>query len=118
MAIEARPEELNRTAVFGSVDVNGTGLAVSGATITCIFGEAKVDLRAASLVGSEVKCECFILFGSLELRVPASWRVVLDVQPFFGNAEERGVSPSFAADAPTLKVSGFAIFGSALLERF
>ena len=111
-------EQLNRTAVFGSVDVNGTGLAVSGATITCIFGEAEVDLRAASLVGGEVKCECFVLFGSLELRAPASWRVVLDVQPFFGNAEERGVPPSFGADAPTLKVSGLAIFGSVELERF
>ena len=118
MTTEARPEQLDRTAVFGSVDVNGAGLAVGGATITCIFGEAEVDLRAASLVGGEVKCECFILFGNLELRVPAAWRVVLDVQPFFGSVEERGVSPSFGADAPTLKISGTAIFGSALLERF
>ena len=113
-----RPEQLNRTAIFGSVNVNGAGLAVSGGTITCIFGEAEVDLRAASLVAGEVKCECFILFGNLELRVPASWRVVLDVQPFFGDVEERGVSPSFGADAPTLRVGGFAVFGSVELERF
>ena len=113
-----RPEQLDRTAIFGSVNVNGAGLAVSGGAITCIFGEAEVDLRAASLVAGEVKCECFILFGNLELRVPASWRVVLDVQPFFGDVGERGVLPSFGADAPTLRVGGFVIFGSVELERF
>ena len=113
-----RPERLDRTAIFGSVDVNVAGLGVSGANLTCIFGSARIDLRAASLVGGAVNLECFVLFGSLELRVPASWPVVLDVQPFFGSSEERGVPPAFTADAPTLKVSGTVIFGSVELERF
>lgn len=109
---------LDRTAVFGSVDVNGAGSALTGANITCIFGSAKVDLRAAELTTAEAKLECFLLFGSLELRVPSSWHVVLDVQPFFGSADERGVAPALGPDAPTLHVSGTVIFGSALLERF
>lgn len=108
---------LDRTAVFGSVQVNGAGSAITGANITCIFGEAKVDLRAAELVG-QVKLECFLLFGSLELRVPAAWRVVMDVQPFFGSVEDRGASPTLGTDAPTLKVEGTVIFGSVELERF
>lgn len=109
---------LDRTAVFGSVDGSGAGSAITGANITCIFGEAKVDLRAAELVGQEVKLECFLLFGSLELRVPAAWRVVMDVQPFFGSAEDKGVSPVLGTDAPTLKVQGTVVFGSVELERF
>lgn len=75
---------LDRTAVFGSVDVNGADSALTGANITRIFDSAKVDLRAAELIGAEAKLEC-LLFGSLELRVPAFWRVVLDVQSFFGD---------------------------------
>ncbi len=109
---------LDRTAVFGSVDVNGAGSALTGANITCIFGSAKVDLRAAEPIGAEAKLECFLLFGSRELRVPAAWRVVLDVQPFFGSADERGVTPALSPDAPTLHVSGTVVFGSVELERF
>lgn len=63
---------LDYTAVFGSVEVQGVGLAVSRANFTCIFGSARVDLRAAELVSSEVKLECFLLFGSPLLRVPAT----------------------------------------------
>lgn len=109
---------LDRSAVFGSVDVQGAGLVVSRANITCIFGSANVDLRAAELMGAEVGLECFILFGSLELRVPAAWRVIMDVQPFFGNVEERGAPPALEPGAPTLRIRGTVIFGNAELERF
>lgn len=109
---------LDRSAVFGSVAVQGAGLVVSRANITCVFGSAKVDLRAAELMGAEVGLECFILFGSLELRVPAAWRVIMDVQPFFGNVEERGVPPAAEPGAPTLRIRGTVIFGNTELERF
>ena len=109
---------LDRSAVFGNVDVQGAGLVVSRANFTCIFGSAKVDLRAAELASAEVTTECFVLFGSLELRVPAAWRVIMDVQPFFGSLEERGASPASAPDAPTLRVRGTVVFGNAELERF
>ena len=109
---------LDRSAVFGSVDVQGAGLVVSRVNLTCIFGSAKVDLRAAELMSAEAELECFILFGGLELRVPAAWRVVMDVQPFFGNVEERGAPPAITPDAPTLRIRGTVVFGNAELERF
>lgn len=108
---------LDRSAVFGDVDVQGAGLLISRANFTGIFGSARVDLRAAQ-IGSEVKARCFVLFGSLELRVPATWRVVMDVSPIFGSAEEQGVPPSLVEGAPTLHISGTTIFGSVELERF
>ncbi len=109
---------LDRSAVFGNVDVQGAGLVLARANITCIFGSAKVDLRAAELMGAEVGLECFVLFGSLELRVPAAWRVIMDVQPFFGNVEERGAPPTPEPGAPTLRVRGTVLFGNAEFERF
>jgi len=110
-------ERLDRTVFFGSAEVQGAGTALSGGSLTCVFGSAQVDLRAAELVG-EGTLELFVLFGSLELRVPASWRVVMDVQPIFGSAEEGGVPPSLGDAPPTLRVRGTVIFGSAELERF
>ena len=84
---------LDRTAIFGSVDVQGAGLVASKANFTCVFGSVKV-----------------------ELRVPAAWRVVMDVQPLFGDLKERGAPPT--PDAPTLRVRGTVLFGDAELERF
>ncbi len=42
----------------------------------------------------------------------------VDVQPFFGNVEERGVPPTPEPDAPTLRIRGTVVFGNAELERF
>ncbi len=109
---------LDRSAVFGNVDVQGAGMVLARANLTCIFGSVKVDLRAAELASATVGLECFVLFGNLELRVPAAWRVVTDVQPFFGNVEERGVPPTPEPDAPTLRIRGTVVFGNAELERF
>lgn len=111
-------QRLDRTVFFGSTEVQGAGLTVSHANLTCVFGSARLDLRAATLAQPEVTLELFVLFGSLELRVPASWRVVTDVQPIFGSADERGVPPSLEDTPPTLRVRGTVIFGNADLERF
>lgn len=111
-------QRLERTVFFGSADVQGTGTALSGGSLTCVFASARADLRAATLAVEEVTLEIFVLFGSVELRVPASWRVVTDVQPIFGSAEERGVAPLLGDTPPTLRVRGTVIFGSIELERF
>jgi hypothetical protein len=111
-------QRLDRTVFFGSADLQGAGMVLSGANLSCVFGSVRGDLRAAELAAQEVTLECFILFGSLELRVPASWRVMMDVRPLFGSADERGLPPTLEAGAPTLRVSGTVIFGSVELERF
>ncbi len=111
-------ERLERTVFFGSADVQGTGLVVSHVNLSCVFGSARLDLRAATLAEPEVTVACFLLFGNLELRLPAAWRVVTEVQPIFGSTDERGVAAAPEPGAPTLRVRGTVLFGSAELERF
>lgn len=111
-------QHLDRTVFFGSADLQGAGMTISGANLSCIFGSVRLDLREAALAEVEVGLETFTLFGSVELRVPASWRVVMDVQPILGSAEERGSTPALTETSPTLRVSGTVMFGSVELERF
>lgn len=111
-------QRLDQSVFFGSTDLQGAGMTISGANLSCVFGSVKIDLRAAELAAQEVKLELFTLFGSVELRVPASWRVVSDVQPILGSFGECGVPPALSEGAPTLRFSGTVIFGSVELERF
>lgn len=111
-------ERLERTLFFGSAEIQGAGRTLSGVNLTCIFGSARLDLRSTDLAGTEVRLEALLLFASVELRVPASWRVITDVQPLFGNIEERGVAPSVPTDAPTLRITGTVMFANLELGRF
>lgn len=63
-------ERLERTVFFGSADVQGTGLVVSHVNLSCVFGSARLDLRAATLAEPEVTVACFLLFGSLGYAFP------------------------------------------------
>ena len=109
---------LERTVFFGEAEVQGAGLVLSGGNLTCIFGHVRCDFRNAELLGAEVELTTLTLFGNLELRVPVAWRVLVEVRPLLGNVMERGLPASPAAGAPTLRLSGNAIFGNVELERF
>lgn len=118
MAVQTAGEQLEKTVLFGSAQMQGAGVTISKVETTCIFGELHIDLRSAKLEAAEVGLETMLLFGSVELRVPASWRVITDVQPLFGSVEERGVAPAVQEDAPTLRIGGTVVFASLTLERF
>lgn len=112
------PGRLDRTVFFGSADLQGAGMTISGANLSCIFDSVRLDLREAAQAAAEVTLETFTLFGSVEVRVPASWRMVTEVQPILGSVEESGLPPALWEDSPTLRVTGTVLFGSVELERF
>jgi hypothetical protein len=111
-------QRLDRTVIFGGAYLRAAGMSVSGGNLSCVFGTVRIDLRGAALAAPEVKLEVFVLFGGVELRVPASWRVISDVQPILGSVEEGGGAPALSDASPTLRVTGTVIFGELELERF
>jgi hypothetical protein len=114
----APAQRVDRTVIFGSAEVRAAGMHVSGGNLSCVFGSIRLDLREATLAAPEVKLEFFVLFGGVELRVPASWRVLSDAQPILGSVDEVGVPPALSDASPTLRLSGTVIFGELELERF
>lgn len=118
MTVQTTGERLEKTVFFGSAEVQGAGRTLSGANLTNVFGSLRIDLRHAELAAPETHLELFALFASVELRVPASWRVVTDVHPLFGSTDERGLAPSVSEGTPTLRIGGTVMFASFELERF
>ena len=83
-----------------------------GGTITVIAGGFDIDLRDAAIRGDSVSIDLFVMMGGVVLRIPESWKVVVNVTPLLGGSDlkSRAIAP---ADGPvrTLVVNGFILMG-------
>jgi hypothetical protein len=51
-------QRLGRTIFFGSAELQGAGMVLSSANLTCGFDSARLDLRSVELATPEVTYEC------------------------------------------------------------
>lgn len=96
------------TAVFGSSERAFAGPLPGQLSATALFGSCQIDLSKATVNGPAA-VEVFVMFGSVELRIPEGWATEQQVSAVFG-----GVSGgnSVAGALPDLVVSGSVLLGS------
>jgi len=72
-----------------------------------------VDLSRADMEGNEAYIEANAVFGGGEIRVPTSWKVVVQGMGVFGGYDDKSqyVQADPAAPSKTLYVRGVAVFG-------
>ena len=106
-------DRLSEFAMFGGGDRMVRSQAFRGGTVTAIMGGFDIDMRDAVMAGDSATIEVFIAMGGIDLKVPESWTVVLDVTPFMGGANYRKRGQSAPADAPrhVLTITGFVFMG-------
>lgn len=81
-----------------------------GGDATAIMGGVDLDLRSAQVrAGENVVIETFAMWGGVEIKIPANWRVVGDVLPLMG-AFTDNTHPT-GEPGPTLMLRGTAIMG-------
>lgn len=84
----------------------------------CIFGNLEIDLRRARIPepGYPVILDVTTVFGAVKIRVPESWRVIVNGVGLFGNYEDKTIPPVLGMNAPSLVVTGYSIFGTVEIE--
>lgn len=102
-------DQLSLVAVFDGVDLKSRASAFNGGSMLSWFGGITLDLREAELApGAELSVHT--LFGGIEIKTPANWRVESHVNVLAG-----GVAVPTPAqddpDAPVLTLRGMALFG-------
>ncbi|MEY9214189.1 DUF1707 and DUF2154 domain-containing protein [Thermobifida halotolerans] len=102
----------NIVAVFAHADRGGRWLVEPRTNTSTLFGSVSLELREAVLSQREVVIQCGLLFGSLELTVPPGVRVVNQVTPVFGDVSLKRADSAVPADAPTVRLTGTAIFST------
>ena len=108
----AADDVVTATGIFSGPDVRTTSQRFRHASLTAVFGGVTLDLRDARLDPAGAAVTATVAFGGIHILVPRGWRITMRSTPIFGGMKdktERGAE--LAADAPTLRVDGLALFG-------
>jgi len=83
-----------------------------GGSITVVAGGFDIDLREAAIVGDSVSIDLFVMMGGVVLRIPETWKVVVNVTPLLGGSDlkARTIAPPDGS-VRTLAVNGFILMG-------
>lgn len=83
-----------------------------GGSITVVAGGFDIDLREATIAGDSVSIEIFVIMGGVVLRIPESWKVVVNVTPLLGGSDlkARTIAPPDGS-VRTLVVNGLILMG-------
>jgi len=104
------------TAVFGGVERHISAQDFRGAQCTAVFGECKIDLRDAQILGKEATVETYAVFGGVEVRVPEDWEVINRGTAVFGGMEDKRRHAPSGPDTKTLILQGAAVFGGVQIK--
>ena len=73
------------------------------------MGGINLDLRDATMEGSEATIDVSTLMGGVNIRVPRKWRVVNRIVPVMGGVKDSTESP--AEGSPRLVLQGVVLMG-------
>lgn len=107
-------DTISEFAMFGGGDRMIRSQAFRGGSVTAIMGGFDIDMRDAEMAGDAATIEVFVAMGGIDLKVPETWTVVIDITPFMGGANyrKRGQEPPPAGAArKILTITGFVFMG-------
>jgi predicted membrane protein len=112
---------LHLNAVFSGVNRRIDSPNFESAELNSFCGELKVDLRGATIstANHEAIVETNAAFGAIKLRVPETWKIVVQGTAVFGAYEDKTVPPRPVpgVDIPKLIIRGNATFGAVEIEN-
>ncbi|MEU0102986.1 DUF1707 domain-containing protein [Streptomyces sp. NPDC006267] len=99
---------------------NRKGRWTVGRTFTAfaMWGGGEIDLREANFEDREIVIRCFTIMGGLQVTAPPELNVEVrgvGIMGGFGEGSSEDGEP--APDAPTVRVTGFALMGGVGVER-
>ncbi len=104
---------INEQAIFGNVKRKVDSTDFQGGKVETVFGAIALNLRRAQISSPDrsATLELSATFGSIELRVPETWRIAVQTSSIFASVEDKTIAnklPGF--DGPTLFITGSAVF--------
>jgi hypothetical protein len=98
------------TAVMAGFERSSNSAAFRGADLVAIMGGCKIDLRRASMAGTEAVIDVLAIMGGVELRIPETWTVDVRVLPLMGGASD-ATHPVPGETVQRLVIRGTAFMG-------
>ena len=117
--VRSTGDRLDEFAMFGGGDRTIRSQAFRGGSVTAILGGFDIDLRDAVMAGDAAAIEVLVMMGGIDLKVPETWTVVIDVTPFMGGASyrRRGQAPPGDGPPKVLTVRGLVFMGGVEIKH-
>lgn len=119
--VEGSEDVLNEHVVLGSINRRLDSPNFQGGRIESVFGSVEIDLRRALIASKEKSAVIAVncVFGSVQVRLPDTWRVSLQAVGVLGNVEDKTIPPRTVAgvETPVLIITGQSVFGSVEIDN-
>lgn len=113
----AGEDVLQVTSIFSGNNKTVLSKNFRGGSVTSIFGGVELNFMQADIQG-EVVMDLSVMFGAVELTVPANWDVKMDVNTIFGGIEDKrsiGITPM---PGKLLILRGSCTFGGVEIKSY
>jgi predicted membrane protein len=96
---------------MGGVERASDSAAFQGGDLVAVMGACRLDLRQASIAGSEAVIDVLTVMGGVELRIPETWTVDARVLPLMGGVTDRSRRATGQTATQRLVIRGTAFMG-------
>jgi hypothetical protein len=104
-------DRLNKQYTFSGAQLRIESPNWRGGELGVTAGGVEIDLRNAALAPEGAVLDLRVVMGGVDIRVPDTWRVHLEVTPLFGGADDSTRTTQGTADAPRLRILGTVTLG-------
>jgi len=110
---------VNDSHIFGGGEFHITSDNFKGGKIDAIFGGGTYDFRNAKLADGIQVLDVSLIFGGLEIIIPATWDVKVEVTSILGGFSNKTQGYSKLSESKgQLIIRGSAIFGGGEVKRY
>jgi predicted membrane protein len=110
-------EQLIRQFTCAGAQLRVESQAWRGGKIGVTAGGVELDLRQARLAPQGAVLALRVFMGGVDIRVPDTWQVQLDVTPLLGGADDTTRSTQGAGTAPRLRIVGNVTLGGVTVQN-
>lgn len=110
-------DRLDRQFTCAGAQLRVESQAWKGGTIGVTAGGVELDLRQAQLDPRGATLALRVLMGGVDIRVPDTWQVQLDVTPLLGGADDTTRSAQGTGGAPRLRIVGNVTLGGVTVQN-
>jgi hypothetical protein len=101
---------VNDLALLGFLKRTHLSRDFRGGSVTAVMGGVELNLAGATVPGGTAYLDLVVVWGGIEIKVPAGWTVEAHVVPLLGAFEDK-VGQLEASGGPRLVVRGHAVMG-------
>ncbi|MGH9671792.1 MAG: LiaI-LiaF-like domain-containing protein [Bryobacteraceae bacterium] len=104
---------LNEFVMFGGVGRKLNTQEFAGGQLFAACGGHEIDLTQAGFQDQAVYVDANVIFGGIEIKIPAGWSASVEGIAIFGGYEDSTIQPKIEEGAAIKRivVRGFAVFG-------